>query len=79
MQIIALDSPTDPARRGGHVTLGHPSSRELTARLWEAGVIPDFREPDGIRIGMSPLSTSFADVAEGLLVLDRLLEGAEQG
>ncbi|SNC64422.1 Kynureninase [Kytococcus aerolatus] len=76
---VRVDSPTDPARRGGHVTLGHPSSRELTARLWEAGVIPDFREPDGIRIGMSPLSTSFAEVAEGLLVLDRLLEGAEQG
>lgn len=72
---VRVDSPADPARRGGHITLGHPDSRELTARLWEAGVVPDFRNPDGIRIGMSPLSTSFAEVAEGLLVLDGLLAG----
>ena len=73
---VRVESPADPARRGGHITLGHPAARELTARLWGAGVIPDFREPDGIRIGMSPLSTSFAEVAEGLLTLDGLL--AEQ-
>ena len=34
-------------------------------RLWERGVIPDFRRPDGIRLGLSPLSTSFAEVEAG--------------
>ena len=34
-----------------------------------AGVIPDFRAPDGIRLGLAPLSTSFAEVLDGMLVL----------
>ena len=75
---VEVQSPRDPERRGGHVTLGHPAAREVTARLWEAGVVPDFRNPGGIRIGMSPLSTSFGEVAEGLLVIDRLLEELDE-
>ena len=31
-------------------------------QLRKAGVIPDFREPDSIRLGLSPLTTSFSDV-----------------
>ena len=42
---------------------GHPAAREVIAELWEQGVTPDFREPDGVRLGMSPASNSFAEVA----------------
>jgi kynureninase len=70
---VRLASPRDPALRGGHVTLDHPDFRELTAALWERGVIPDFRPPHGLRIGLSPLSTSFAEVAAGLKVVAELL------
>ncbi len=35
-------------------------------RLWERGVIPDFRRPTGIRLGLSPLSTSFSEVESGI-------------
>ena len=63
---VGLASPRDPARRGGHVTLTHPRMREVTAALWKRDVIPDYRDPDGLRIGLSPLSTSFAEVARGL-------------
>ncbi len=59
-------SPRDAARRGGHITIDHPSFAALMPRLWEAGVIPDFRRPDGIRLGLSPLSTSFAEVEAGI-------------
>lgn len=65
-------SPRDPARRGGHVTLRHPDARSLVAELWRRGVVPDFRAPDGIRIGLAPLSTSFAEVASGMGALARL-------
>jgi kynureninase len=61
-----LASPADVRRRGGHVTVAHPRFREVTARLWERGVIPDFRAPQGIRIGLSPLSTTFAEVEVGV-------------
>jgi kynureninase len=63
---VGLASPRDPERRGGHVTLTHPLMRELTAALWKRDVIPDYRDPDGLRLGLSPLSTSFAEVARGL-------------
>jgi kynureninase len=63
---VELASPRDPARRGGHVTLNHPRMREVTAALWERDVIPDYRDPGGLRIGLSPLSTSFDEVRRGL-------------
>lgn len=59
-------SPRDAAERGGHVTLSHPAMRAVTARLWEGDVIPDYRDPHGLRIGLSPLSTSFAETLAGL-------------
>ncbi len=69
----SIGSPRDPARRGAHVGIRHPSARRLTTALIERGVIPDFRAPDTIRIGLSPLSTSFADVHRGLAALRTLL------
>jgi kynureninase len=70
---VRIATPRDAARRGSHVTLEHAGFRELTGELWRRGVIPDFRPPHGIRIGLSPLSTSFAEVARGLDVLTELV------
>jgi kynureninase len=63
---VALAAPRDPELRGGHVTLTHPAMREVTAALWRRDVIPDYRDPGGLRIGLSPLSTSFDEVERGL-------------
>lgn len=63
---VTLASPRDSGERGGHVTLSHPAMRSVTARLWASDVIPDYRDPDGLRIGLAPLSTSFAEVLTGL-------------
>jgi kynureninase len=63
---VTVASPRDPAIRGGHVTLVHPRMREVIARLWEQDVIPDYRDPAGMRVGLSPLSTSFVEVRRGL-------------
>jgi kynureninase len=62
-------SPRDPARRGGHVTVHHPRMREVTSALWRREVIPDYRDPGGLRIGLSPLSTSFAEVHAGMVAV----------
>jgi kynureninase len=70
---VELASPRDADRRGGHVTIRRDGFRDVLPLLWERGVIPDFREPDGIRIGLAPLSTSFAEVHAGLAVLHDLL------
>ncbi|TYL45609.1 kynureninase [Nocardioides sp. BGMRC 2183] len=66
---VRLATPRDPARRGSHITLEHPDFRRVTGSLWERGVIPDFRPPHGIRVGLSPLSTSFTEVAIGLTAI----------
>ncbi len=68
-----IASPRKRARRGSHITLEHPAFRELTAQLWQRGVIPDFRPPQGLRIGLSPLSTSFVELAQGLSAVEQLL------
>jgi kynureninase len=68
-----LASPRDAADRGSHVTVDHPRFAEVTAALWKSGVIPDFRPPDGIRIGLSPLSTSFAELERGVEAIAREL------
>jgi kynureninase len=43
--------------------------------LIRAGIIPDFRAPDSIRLGLSPLTTSFRDVATGIGRLADLARG----
>ena len=63
---VTLASPSDPEERGGHVTFHHDAMREVTARLWQRDVIPDYRDPGGLRVGLSPLSTSFEEVHRGL-------------
>jgi kynureninase len=62
----ALATPRDPAGRGSHITLDDDRFAAIMPRLWERGVIPDFRRPNGIRLGLSPLSTSFAEVELGI-------------
>lgn len=71
---VGVGSPRDPARRGGHVSLTHPEARRLSAELIAEGVIVDFREPDVIRVGLSPLTTRFADVDAGLERLGALVD-----
>jgi kynureninase len=70
---VEVGSPLEGARRGAHVALVHPDARELSGRLIKAGVIVDFRAPDVIRIGLSPLSTSFSEAWQGLARLRQLL------
>ncbi|MBW0116956.1 kynureninase [Pseudonocardia abyssalis] len=72
---VELVSPRDPDRRGGHLTIRRPGFRDVLDALWKRGVIPDYREPDGIRLGLAPLSTSFTEVHDGLTVLRELLVG----
>jgi kynureninase len=65
-----LGTPRDPARRGSHVALRHPRAWQISRALIErAGVVPDFRGPDTVRLGVAPLYTRHVDVWDAL---DRL-------
>jgi len=75
-----LNTPRDPARRGSHVSLGHPEGLRINrALIDEMRVIGDFRYPDNIRFGVVPLYTTFAEIHEAVarlrrVVTDRLYE-----
>jgi kynureninase len=71
---FALASPRDPARRGSHVTVTRADADHLVVALTGAEVVPDFRRPDGIRLGLAPLTTRFVDVYDGLARLVRLAD-----
>ena len=76
---FALGSPRDAARRGSHVALRHPQAWPICRALIErARVVPDFRGPDSIRLGVAPLYTGFADVWDALDRLRGLVERGEQ-
>ncbi|MCP4428133.1 MAG: kynureninase [Chloroflexi bacterium] len=58
-----LNSPRDPERRGSHVSLGHDEGWRINqALIQEMNILPDFRKPDNIRLGLAPLYTTFEDV-----------------
>ncbi len=67
-----LGSPREARRRGAHVSLRREDAELLTRSLLAARVVPDFRPPDGIRLGLSPLTTRFTDVWDGLSQLREL-------
>jgi kynureninase len=71
----SLGSPRDPARRGAAIAIRHPEARRLTVDLLARDVVTDFRAPDSVRVGMSPLTTSFEEVHRGLAVMRDLLAG----
>jgi kynureninase len=71
---VTLNSPRDSSSRGSHVSLGHPEGLRIDrALIEEMNVIPDFRYPDNIRLGIAPLYTSFAEVHEAMVRLRRVI------
>lgn len=73
---FALASPRSATRRGAHVTLHHPKAWQICQALKAAKVIPDFRTPDRLRLGLAPLYTRFIDVYEGFDRLRRVAASA---
>ena len=64
---FTLGSPRDAAIRGSHVSIRHPMGYQINqALIAEQNVIPDFREPDNLRLGLSPLTTSFCEIWDGV-------------
>ncbi len=72
---VTLNSPRDATQRGSHVSLGHPEGLRIDrALIEEMRVIPDFRSPDNIRLGIAPLYTRFIDIHEALRRLRRVIK-----
>jgi kynureninase len=56
-----IGSPREASRRGAHVALRRADAEKLCSELMAAGIGTDFRAPDSIRLGVSPLTTRYRD------------------
>lgn len=65
-----LSTPRDPSRRGSHVSLRHPEGYRIAQALIEQmRVVPDFRHPDYLRLGVCPLYTTYEEIRKGVEAL----------
>ena len=71
---VSLNTPRDATKRGSHVSLGHPEGLKIDlALIEEEKVVPDFRAPDNIRFGCTPLYTTFAEVRESVVRMAKVI------
>ena len=70
---ISVVTPRDHDSRGSHVTLAHDNAYQISQALRAHGVIPDFREPNLVRFGFTPLYTTFTEVAQAIDILARIM------
>ncbi len=72
---LTLASPRDPEARGSQVSFRHPEGYAIMQALIAQGVIGDFRAPDILRFGFTPLYTTMADVEGAVAVLGEIMAG----
>lgn len=74
---LQLLTPRVPSRRGTQVSLRHPHAYAVMQALIAQGVIGDFREPDILRFGLTPLYLSHADVERAAQIVSEVLRSGE--
>jgi kynureninase len=77
-----LGSPINAENRGSHVSLKHPEAYRICQALIQPQnsdikIIPDFRDPDIIRIGITPLYTSFQEIFITIKRIEKILSEKE--
>ncbi|GHD99811.1 kynureninase [Defluviimonas sp. 20V17] len=72
---LALASPRDPERRGSQVSFRHPEGYAIMQALIARGVIGDFRAPDILRFGFTPLYIGLAEVEGAVKILGDVMDG----
>lgn len=70
---FTLGSPVDESR-GGHIILEHEEAARICQALKAAGVIPDFRAPNGIRLAPVALYNTFEDVWRTVQILKTIMD-----
>ncbi len=72
---LTLASPRKGAMRGSQISFRHPQGYAIMQALIARGVIGDFRAPDILRFGFTPLYTTFDDVSGAAQVLAEIIDG----
>ncbi len=72
-----VGTPRDHRRRGGHVALEHAAAVQICKALKARGIVPDFRQPNVIRLAPVALYTSFADVWETIHAVSEIVRSGK--
>ena len=72
---FTLASPREAAARGSQVSFAHADGYPIMRALIAAGVIGDFRAPDTVRFGFTPLYVGYADVWDAVDRLVTIMDG----
>lgn len=72
-------SPENPQIRGSHISLKHPEAYRICKamidpKVGDYSVIPDFREADNIRLGITPLYTSYKEIYDAVLLMEEIVK-----
>ena len=71
---FTVGNPREDACRGGHVALEHPEAARINEALKAAGVVPDFRYPNVIRLAPQPLYIRYVDVYELVQIIKNIMD-----
>ena len=71
---LTLVTPRNHADRGSHVSLRHPNGYEVMQALIARGLIGDYREPEVLRFGLTPLYFGYADVWDAVEIIKDVLD-----
>ena len=74
---LVLGVPRDPARRGSQVSFRHKDGGAIMHAMTARGVIGDFRTPDYLRFGFTPLFTTMDDVQRAVAALAEVMVAHE--
>jgi kynureninase len=72
---FSLGSPRSSDRRGSHISICHPEGYRINrALIDEMNLIPDFRDPDNIRLGLVPIYTTYSEIWEAVRRINLVVE-----
>lgn len=76
---FTLGSPENPGQRGSHVAVKHEHGYQICQAMIqseppEVRIIPDFRTPDNIRLGIAPLYTTYENIYKALCRMKEIVE-----
>ena len=72
---FTLNSPREAKWRGSHVAVGHPEAWRINqSMIKDMKILPDFRAPNNIRLGITPLYTSYTDLHTAVMRIKQIME-----
>lgn len=74
---FAITNPIEHARRGGHVSLEHEDGAGITKSMKAHGIVPDFREPNVIRLAPAALYTTYRDIWHAIQRIRSIMESRD--